>query len=53
MLDPVLSEDALIMPCKAILKACALSIPVSSVPTHYAPYISCLKHVHVIVQHRS
>lgn len=27
MLDPVLSEDALIMPCKAILKACALSIP--------------------------
>ncbi|PRQ18184.1 putative methyltransferase [Rosa chinensis] len=27
MLDSVLSEDALIMPCKAILKACALSIP--------------------------
>ncbi|XP_050375704.1 protein arginine N-methyltransferase 1.6 [Argentina anserina] len=27
MLQSVLSEDALIMPCKAILKACALSIP--------------------------
>ncbi|XP_004299441.1 PREDICTED: protein arginine N-methyltransferase 1.6-like [Fragaria vesca subsp. vesca] len=26
MLDAVLSEDAFIMPCKAILKACALSI---------------------------
>lgn len=49
MLDAVLSEDAFIMPCKAILKACALSIPVSYVPTHYAPYISCLKHVHVVV----
>ncbi|XP_008238521.1 PREDICTED: protein arginine N-methyltransferase 1.6 [Prunus mume] len=27
MLDPVLSQDALILPCKAILKACALSVP--------------------------
>lgn len=29
MLDPVLSKDALIMPCKGILKACAMSLPVS------------------------
>ncbi|KAH0974015.1 hypothetical protein GBA52_015914 [Prunus armeniaca] len=27
MLDSVLSQDALILPCKAILKACALSVP--------------------------
>ncbi|KAK6274957.1 hypothetical protein POUND7_004666 [Theobroma cacao] len=27
LLDPVLSEDALIMPCKGILKACAMSLP--------------------------
>ncbi|KAH7835301.1 hypothetical protein Vadar_024882 [Vaccinium darrowii] len=27
MLDPVLSKDALIMPCKGILKACAMSLP--------------------------
>ncbi|KAL7167246.1 hypothetical protein ACSBR2_037834 [Camellia fascicularis] len=27
MLDPVLSNDALIMPCKGILKACAMSLP--------------------------
>ncbi|KAM1800676.1 hypothetical protein ACFX11_032369 [Malus domestica] len=27
MLDSVLSEDALVLPCKAILKTCALSIP--------------------------
>ncbi|GMQ04907.1 hypothetical protein CsSME_00050151 [Camellia sinensis var. sinensis] len=26
-LDPVLSNDALIMPCKGILKACAMSLP--------------------------
>lgn len=26
-LDPVLSEDVLIMPCKGILKACAMSLP--------------------------
>ncbi|GMQ04910.1 hypothetical protein CsSME_00050151 [Camellia sinensis var. sinensis] len=29
-LDPVLSNDALIMPCKGILKACAMSLPVLS-----------------------
>ncbi|MCL7030287.1 hypothetical protein MKW94_014957 [Papaver nudicaule] len=27
MLDPVLSKDVLIMPCKGILKACAMSLP--------------------------
>ncbi|KAG4206416.1 hypothetical protein ERO13_A03G008400v2 [Gossypium hirsutum] len=27
LLDPILSEDALIMPCKGILKACAMSLP--------------------------
>ncbi|KAL4331972.1 hypothetical protein GQ457_07G010630 [Hibiscus cannabinus] len=27
LLDPVLSEDALIMPCKGRLKACAMSLP--------------------------
>lgn len=27
MLDSVLSEDAVIMPCKGILKACAMSLP--------------------------
>ncbi|OMO52452.1 O-methyltransferase, family 3 [Corchorus olitorius] len=27
LLDPVLSEDALVMPCKGILKACAMSLP--------------------------
>ncbi|XVE57663.1 hypothetical protein DITRI_Ditri04bG0107600 [Diplodiscus trichospermus] len=27
LLDPVLLEDALIMPCKGILKACAMSLP--------------------------
>ncbi|BFG31388.1 hypothetical protein CerSpe_176620 [Prunus speciosa] len=27
MLDSVLSQDALILPCKAILKACAVSVP--------------------------
>ncbi|XVF51734.1 hypothetical protein PTKIN_Ptkin04bG0208700 [Pterospermum kingtungense] len=27
LLDPVLSEDTLIMPCKGILKACAMSLP--------------------------
>ncbi|KAJ0047970.1 hypothetical protein Pint_15875 [Pistacia integerrima] len=27
MLDPVLSDDVLIMPCKGILKACAMSLP--------------------------
>ncbi|KAK3224891.1 hypothetical protein Dsin_004753 [Dipteronia sinensis] len=27
MLDPILSEDVLIMPCKGILKACAMSLP--------------------------
>ncbi|XP_022737385.1 protein arginine N-methyltransferase 1.6 [Durio zibethinus] len=27
LLDPVLSEDVLIMPCKGILKACAMSLP--------------------------
>ncbi|KAF5180220.1 arginine N-methyltransferase [Thalictrum thalictroides] len=27
MLDSVLSEDAIIMPCKGILKACAMSLP--------------------------
>ncbi|KAE8055902.1 hypothetical protein FH972_012713 [Carpinus fangiana] len=27
VLDPVLSEDVLIMPCKGILKACAMSLP--------------------------
>ncbi|KAG8495933.1 hypothetical protein CXB51_007501 [Gossypium anomalum] len=27
LLDPVLSEGALIMPCKGILKACAMSLP--------------------------
>ncbi|KAL7188640.1 hypothetical protein ACSBR1_038489 [Camellia fascicularis] len=27
MLDPVRSNDALIMPCKGILKACAMSLP--------------------------
>ncbi|TYI91316.1 hypothetical protein E1A91_D03G183200v1 [Gossypium mustelinum] len=27
LLDPVLSEDSLIMPCKGILKACAMSLP--------------------------
>ncbi|KAL7188635.1 hypothetical protein ACSBR1_038486 [Camellia fascicularis] len=27
MLDPVLSNEALIMPCKGILKACAMSLP--------------------------
>lgn len=34
MLDSVLSEDALVLPCKAILKTCALSIPVSFILTH-------------------
>lgn len=29
MLDSILSEDAVIMPCKGILKACAMSLPVS------------------------
>lgn len=29
ILAPVLSEDVLIMPCKGILKACAMSLPVS------------------------
>lgn len=29
MLDSVLSEDVCIMPCKGILKACAMSLPVS------------------------
>lgn len=29
MLNSVLSEDALILPCKGILKACAMSLPVS------------------------
>lgn len=28
MLDSVLSDDALIMPFKAVLKACAMSLPV-------------------------
>ncbi|XP_020244934.1 protein arginine N-methyltransferase 7 isoform X2 [Asparagus officinalis] len=27
MLDPILSEDAVMMPCKGILKACAMSLP--------------------------
>ncbi|KAH7549614.1 hypothetical protein JRO89_XS13G0056400 [Xanthoceras sorbifolium] len=27
MLDPILSKDVLIMPCKGILKACAMSLP--------------------------
>ncbi|KAA8522229.1 hypothetical protein F0562_012902 [Nyssa sinensis] len=27
MLDPILSDDAVIMPCKGILKACAMSLP--------------------------
>lgn len=29
MLDSVLSEDVVIMPCKGILRACAMSLPVS------------------------
>lgn len=29
MLDSMLSEDVRIMPCKGILKACAMSLPVS------------------------
>lgn len=29
MLDSMLSEDVSIMPCKGILKACAMSLPVS------------------------
>lgn len=28
MLDSVLAEDVLVMPCKAMLKACAMSLPV-------------------------
>ncbi|GKV50144.1 hypothetical protein SLEP1_g56856 [Rubroshorea leprosula] len=27
MLDPILSKDVLIMPCKGMLKACAMSLP--------------------------
>lgn len=29
MLNSVLSEDVVIMPCKGILRACAMSLPVS------------------------
>lgn len=29
MLDPILAADAVIMPYKGILKACAMSLPVS------------------------
>jgi hypothetical protein len=29
LLDSVLSKDVMIMPCKGILKACAMSLPVS------------------------
>ena len=29
LLDPLLSEDAFIMPCKGILRLCAMSLPVS------------------------
>lgn len=31
----MLSEDALIMPCKGVLKLCAMSLPVS-LPTNYS-----------------
>ncbi|KAK6935186.1 hypothetical protein RJ641_035341 [Dillenia turbinata] len=27
MLDPILSKDVLVMPCKGLLKACAMSLP--------------------------
>lgn len=30
LLDSILSEDAIIIPCKGLLKACAMSLPVSS-----------------------
>lgn len=29
-LNSILSEDVVIMPCKGILRACAMSLPVSS-----------------------
>lgn len=29
MLDDILSEDVIIMPSKGVLKACAMSLPVS------------------------
>jgi hypothetical protein len=29
LLDPALAEDALVVPCKGVLKICAMSLPVS------------------------
>lgn len=42
MLDPVLSDDVLIMPCKGILKGCAMSLPVSYYLLHYKENFCCL-----------
>lgn len=48
MLDPVLSRDVLIMPCKGILKACAMSLPVSYIVFHKKNFLSfaAQKHMH-------
>jgi type III protein arginine methyltransferase len=43
LLDPLLSEDAFIMPCKGILRFCAMSLPVS-LSNIYLSFISLLGH---------
>jgi hypothetical protein len=45
LLEPLLSEDAFIMPCKGILRFCAMSLPVSAVSFFFLSldyFIFCL-----------
>lgn len=43
MLSSALSEDALILPCKGILKACAMSLPVSVGLATYGSFCCLMK----------
>ena len=42
LLDPLLSEDALVVPCKGILRFCAMSLPVSSSSSYILIFIFLL-----------